>query len=101
MTRPYIPTAEECGVVWRVELGLGTVEQARATEHLMRGSFINNWCYLCEQAQSATVHGIIHHISAGEFACGLTSRIPLAQRTVHPERTTCPGCLAALAAGER
>jgi hypothetical protein len=102
--RPDVPSDAECGTTWRAQLGLADVAEARATPHPMRGSFIRGECFVCEQAQTAAVHGEIHLVRDGRFACDpdviRNVTAPMTQRTLHPDRATCPGCIANLPAAD-
>jgi len=99
---PYIPTEQECGAAWRDLLNLTSIEQARNTDHRFMGSHVRGWCFVCEQHQHAAVHGPIHFVARGEFACdpggegGITA--PLSQRTRRPDQVSCPGCVVVLQA---
>jgi hypothetical protein len=102
VAQPYIPTDAARGAAYRDELGLASIEQARAVDHPFRGSHVRGVCFVCEQPQSSERHGTVHFIAHGEFACDpgdrLGLRIPLDRRTRHPQQANCPGCLAVLAA---
>jgi hypothetical protein len=98
-TAPYIPTEAECGASWRGDLGLTSVEHARAVNHPFRGSHIRGWCFMCEQTQPTDVHGTIHLVNDGDFACDpdrkLDLQVPMPQRTRQREFASCSGCLGA------
>lgn len=101
MSRPYIPTDQERGVIYRAQLGLADIDEACRTDHPFRGSHIDGTCFVCWKPQHFARHGVIH-FSDGGFACDIKGNLgvtaPMSQRTRRHDQTTCPDCLVVLAA---